>query len=100
MNLDAFEFISPDIGFGGGAIISPTEGGMYKWEGITSVTTPVTEEIHVFPNPATNFLRIDFPQSNNKAVAVKIHDTQGKLVQTALLPTGNPIPVHDQRTNR
>ncbi len=78
-------FLSPSLSFGGGRILGPDNGGVYKWEGenlISSIRKVVKDsdsQVSVFPNPTNHVLNLEYAKQTN-VQAVEIKDCMGKTV--------------------
>jgi photosystem II stability/assembly factor-like uncharacterized protein len=58
-------FLSPTVGFAGGAVLGPDSGGIYKWTGditlsINNIAQPGLT-VEIYPNPAKDKLVIQLP---------------------------------------
>jgi photosystem II stability/assembly factor-like uncharacterized protein len=84
INPICIDFISPDLGFAGGKIISPTEGGFYKWEGdlLPSSARELYEiPLSVSPNPVDGDLFVQLPgYSPGQKFTLEIFDPWGRLL--------------------
>jgi hypothetical protein len=74
-------FLSPTLGFGGGRVLGPNNGGVYKWIGNLSMISKkeVIYEYSLFPNPCSDVLTVKGLKPW-EVVAVKIVDIQGRSV--------------------
>lgn len=61
--------------------------GITKFQCTTSVDETTVSEISVYPNPATDFLKIDIPNSMNNS-NLEIYDATGRLIYQEII-TGN-----------
>ena len=82
--LPVIKFLSPTVGFGGGNITSPTQGGIYKWVGggvgINEAADDAAQLL-VFPNPNEgNFTVLVDPRSS--LVRIDVMDAVGRTVIT------------------
>ncbi len=86
-------FYDINTGWAGGFNTSSTDGGIYKWDYsvITNnpeIADPTTENVNIYPNPASDKLYLGFGLFANKEASVEIYDIIGKLVYSSVV---NPI---------
>jgi Secretion system C-terminal sorting domain len=62
-----------------------SQGEVYKWNGQFTSSTQKTLaiEVTVSPNPVSDFLNIQLPESTSSPLDVQVFDTQGRLVLLA-----------------
>jgi len=83
-DVDCFQFLSPSVGYGGGIVMGPESGGIYKWEGdlLTDIFEPaVNARLSVFPNPAVSTVQVSLPDWPVEGLFVKLINAQGQSVQ-------------------
>ena len=94
ISLFCSEFLSSSVGYGGGDIIDSEIGGIYKWEGDELISTEIisnsTGKIKLYPNPASNFLSLTFPQNINPE-RVTIRDFSGRIFNSQEVQYGNSV---------
>ena len=98
VSLFCSEFLSPTIGYGGGDIINSETGGIYKWEGdklVSLFEEPNPLSLTVAPNPATDFLAIQFPENISGPLNVSLFDIQGRLMSQQFIEQGHGINIKD-----
>jgi len=66
----------------------------YSDQAITPVGTISENEIHVYPNPAKEFIVFDMPNISG-TISIKIFDTQGKKVLEQRLPDDKQIRINN-----
>ncbi|MDD2576053.1 MAG: T9SS type A sorting domain-containing protein [Bacteroidales bacterium] len=88
-----------------GGLIIPYEGstgGLYLYKfmpnGLNSILNIETKEkvnINVYPNPAKDYISVDFDSKNFNQAEIELYDMQGKLVKKAKLKTqkGNRLDI-------
>ncbi len=84
VNLECHQFISPSVGFAGGAVAGPGSGGIYKWEGGALTNTRTLQSIaalEIFPNPAHSTVQIRLPEWPADGLFVQLYNAQGQLVR-------------------
>ncbi|HZV69010.1 MAG TPA: T9SS type A sorting domain-containing protein [Saprospiraceae bacterium] len=91
--IPVLRFLSPTIGFAGGAIFSKGSGGIYKWTGnfATSTTTiaQTNSMIDIYPNPLKDKMQFSFESNTMTSGSVaQILDYNGrKMIEKSI--TGN-----------
>jgi len=78
--------------FNGSLMIRPVLG---KRSGLPVSSNRLTgKEVHVFPNPASDFIRIEIPSySGNNSITINIFNLQGRLVYQSSIVSNENIPV-------
>ncbi len=102
-NVNSLEFLSPTIGYGGNLVLTPTQGGIYKWEGDALICANATREIIpipvvVSPNPASEFLNIDLPLTITGAANAVFYNLRGQLIHEFEFTNGSSIDISDLQT--
>jgi len=89
--ISTFSFITPPYGRASWLIKFNPKGLI----SLTNVETKEKETIHVYPNPAKDFINVDIEATNFKQSEIELFDMQGKLVKKAKLNSkqGNRIDV-------
>ena len=84
---NCMQFISPSVGFGGGAISVADNMGLYKWTGDLSDPTHIEavdvldNGIGVYPNPATEALYLKLPEVfATETYKLEVYAINGKMV--------------------
>lgn len=80
--LPVIEFLSPTVGFAGGNITSPTEGGIYEWNGVVGIHNDAADLascLRAVPNPTSGNITLQVPPPL-RALLVKVLDTTGRAV--------------------
>ncbi len=90
-SMDCMQFISPTIGFGGGAINPTNDVGLYKWVGNLSDSTTTnieseflnSDKLILSPNPASEKLIVEFEENifTTNTIMTEIFSIDGRLVQ-------------------
>lgn len=83
------QFLSPQVGFGGGPFINPTDDGIYKWDsdifvGVEDINSTI-DSYNVFPNP---FSSVVFIQGENNSPIVDsyaIYDNTGRMIKSGAI---------------
>ncbi len=88
-SMDCMQFISPTIGFGGGAVNVSDNSGLYKWTGNLSDSTFTStkkipanlEVVEILTNPASSYLAIKTNNSleGSNTLKVEIFSGYGQL---------------------
>ncbi|MCF8244171.1 MAG: T9SS type A sorting domain-containing protein [Saprospiraceae bacterium] len=65
--------------------------GAYESPFVTSTREVITGEIGLSPNPATDFLFVDFPENIAQPVEVSLFNATGKLMSRQVATTGQAI---------
>ena len=89
--VQVIHFLSPTIGFGGGIINSPTQGGIYEWVGGHvgfHEPTANVPELMVFPNPSDGTIILIVDQ-RSALVDVQVMDATGRVVWSEQLAASN-----------
>jgi photosystem II stability/assembly factor-like uncharacterized protein len=84
------QFISSHIGYGGGKVISPSEGGIYKWIGdwITAIERPETaDDLVLYPNPSNGNFRMQYNGDRHPRQAF-LYNNAGEQVRIKILTVG------------
>jgi photosystem II stability/assembly factor-like uncharacterized protein len=102
-SMDCMQFISPTIGFGGGAINPANDIGLYKWIGnLSDSTTTNTEDVFLnsdklalSPNPASEILIVELEDNIPTAdtINVEIFSMDGRLVLRNRYSSSAGIPI-------
>ncbi|HNW97927.1 MAG TPA: C10 family peptidase [Bacteroidales bacterium] len=79
-----------------GSIVSPSNGGIYKWNPNVFVSTndipKNNENITIFPNPVNDMLNIEFKEYLGSKTQINIYNLVGELVYSEQVnPTFNDI---------
>ena len=94
------QFISPTVGYGGGANFSAGKALVYKWTG--DFSDPTTNGLEVLkpentfefsPNPAAHFLNVGLPEASSHAFVFQVFDAQGKMALQQMIQNGEQIEV-------
>lgn len=65
--------------------------GAYESPFVTSAREAIVGEIGLSPNPATDFLYLQLPETVAQPVEVGLFDASGKMVGSQVLTTGQPL---------
>lgn len=84
--LPVIEFLSPTVGFAVGNITSPTEGGLFRWNGVVGLNEATDNAPHLLasPNPTTGRITLQVPE-HLRPLRVSVVDATGRTV--LVLPT-------------
>lgn len=89
-SMDCMQFLSPTLGFGGGAVSPSNNKGLYKWTGNLADTMTHTQNtlqlnngLVVSPNPTQEQLTINFTQRlfTGNTIIIEIFSIDGQLIQ-------------------
>lgn len=102
-SMDCMQFLSPTVGFGGGAINPTNDVGLYKWIGnlsdsITTNTDNVflsSDKLIISPNPASEILIVEFEKNNIEVdtLTVEISSIEGRLIHRGEYSSLNKIEI-------
>ncbi len=102
-SMDCMQFISPTVGFGGGAINPTSNVGLYKWTGnlSDSVSTNVknviliSDKLTLSPNPASEILTVGFEENmlGTNTIRVEIFSMDGRFIQMMEYLSQNRIEI-------
>lgn len=89
-SMDCMQFLSPTVGFGGGAINPTNDVGLYEWIGNLSDSTTTNtgdvflspDKLIISPNPASGILIVEFEKNNIEVdtLTVEIFSIEGRLI--------------------
>jgi PKD repeat protein len=82
------KFYDVNTGWAGSFNTSSTDGGIYKWDpsiltGITEPPSILDEEINVFPNPANDFVNVEFTGVTAEKAVIHVYNVVGEDVLDA-----------------
>ena len=102
-SMDCMQFLSPTVGFGGGAVNPSNDVGLFKWIGnlsdsITTNTNDVflsSDRLVISPNPASEILIAEFENNNVEVntLTVEIFSIEGRLIQREKFPSQARIEI-------
>lgn len=92
--------------------VGPTFYGVKNGSKVQTISEPVTTynpssavyslnndaKLNIFPNPATDFIAVQASGLLNETLQIRLHDLNGKLVQTSEIQAGSTISYFDCRT--
>lgn len=80
------KFYDINTGWAGSFNTSSTDGGIYKWNpGVIVGTNDIenlTDHISIYPNPASDYLQVEFTEFFNSEATINIYNLLGELVYT------------------
>ena len=90
-SMNCMQFISPTVGFGGGAINPANDLGMYMWTGNLS-DSPTTNTLEaqptptlaLYPNPAKESITVEMTENimSANSIIAEVLSVDGRLIQT------------------
>ena len=102
-SMGCMQFLSPTVGFGGGAINPTNDVGLYKWIGnLSDSTTTNTDDVFlssdkliISPNPASGILIVEFEKNNIEVdtLTVEISSIEGRLIHRGEYSSLNRIEI-------
>ncbi len=102
-NVSTLEFLSPTVGYGGDKFSNATLDGMFKWDSDLLTDCPLlppsaTKELvvvplNISPNPASDFLNTQLPETAAAYFDLCLFDMQGKLLSRQSLAVGQQVDV-------
>lgn len=89
-------FYDYNTGWAGAFNESASNGGIWKWDSSVITSLPesskeVTNEIHIYPNPANDFVTIEFPAITKSDVIVNIYNILGEKILSQEIASGTNV---------
>jgi hypothetical protein len=88
--------VSVEVKVGSASLTNYIEAVLKREAPVTGLTSTKSDQVKVYPNPASNLLTIETGLTNGKNATLRIYDLQGRVILNCLnLQSGNQISIEN-----